>query len=295
MFYIPEKRLFFVHIPKCAGKSVERGLGPAARYPFAQMEADFGIGHAEAVRMREGEGHDHPVHGRVSPGHLPLWFLKENCPRTWAAFEGALAFAILRDPRDRFISALLQRLMEFRGTGAIRADSPLVRDEAAAVCDWLSGRDRFCRLDYVHFTPQSHYVTLEGRRRVAMLFPMTRLDALRDWLQDKADLPFALGHDHSRRQPRRWMEPLQPVARFAGRRMMPPALRRVIHPFWVRSRLFDDAARQYARVDLGPDVEAFVRDRYAADAALHRAALAEMPPQALAPVRQGTAQRLGAG
>lgn len=270
MKYLPDRQLFFVHIPKCAGMSVRRALSIEGETSFAPIARDLGLDEAEAARVTErGHGFDHPRLGPIHPAHLPLAFLAREMPETWAALRAARGFGLTRAPRDRFLSALMQRLKEFKDAGAIRADDPLVRDEAARVCDWLDGRGPFPDIEYIHFARQVDFVETGGSRVVEHLFPVSRTEALARWIAAVSGLGIEVAHDHFRRQPKPWARAIQPAARFAGRRLMPVALKRALHPLWMGSGLFDTAAKGYAAVDLGADVEAFVAGYYAADAALH--------------------------
>lgn len=270
MKHLPQRNLFFIHIPKCAGMSVRRALTEAGGDDWSAVAADLGVSPEEAARVTErGNGFDHPRLGLVHPAHLPLPLIAEQMPRTWAALSGAQAFALTRAPRARFVSALLQRLKEFKDAGAIRADDPQVAAEAARVCDWLDGRGPFADIEYIHFARQTDYVENAGVRVVENLFPVERTDALARWIAGATGLEIAITHDHARRQPKPWARAIQPAARFAGRNLMPRALKKALHPVWTGSKLFDSAAKGYGAVDFGADVERFVAEYYVADAALH--------------------------
>jgi hypothetical protein len=284
MKYLPQRNLFFVHIPKNAGMSVRRALSVPGEDGWEPMATDLGLDEAEAARITErGNGFDHPVLGRIHPAHLPLPLIEAEMPRTWAALSGARSFGLTRPPRARFISALLQRLKEFKDAGAIRADDPQVAEEAARVCEWLDGRGPFTDIEYIHFARQTDYADSGGRRVLTQLFPVTATDALSRWIAAEAGLEIEITEYHSRRQPKRWAKAIQPVARFAARNMMPEGVRRALHPLWTGSRLFDNAAKGYGVVAFDDDVERFVDEHYAVDATLHAEAeknaarLAESP------------------
>jgi len=278
MKYLASRGLFFIHIPKCAGMSVRRALELPGEVDFSPVAADLGLTPAEAAEVTErGRGFDHPSLGRIHPAHLPLAALRDAMPATWATLTGARSFALTRPPRARFVSALMQRLKEFKDAGAIRTDDPAVAREAAHVCDWLATRSGpFTDIEYIHFARQVDFTDLDGARVVGALFPVTRTDALADWIAAETGLSMTIAHDHARRQPKGWAKGLQPAARFAGRRLMPRTIKRALHPIWTRSGAFADAAGGYGALDLGAEVEAFVADHYAADAALHAEAEARV-------------------
>lgn len=275
MKYLPNRNLFFIHIPKNAGMSVRKALSVDGEASFAPMAADLGLDEAEAERVIErSRGFDHPALGRIHPSHLALVFLQKELPQTWAALEGAHSFALTREPRARFLSALMQRLKEFKDAGAIRADDPLVRDEAERVCQWLDGRGPYTEIEYIHFARQVDYVMIDGIRVVSQVLPVDRTDALTRWIAAETGLGIDIEHGHSRRQPKKWARTVQPVARFAGRNLMPRAVKKALHPLWMNSGLFASAAKDYNKVRFSDDVETFVQSYYAADAALHEEALA---------------------
>lgn len=271
MRYAPAPNIFFVHIPKNGGQSVRNAMREAAELSFAPLARDLNISDAEAEALAE-KGTTHPRLGSIHPAHLPLWAMQAEFPECWKAFEAAKSFALTRDPRDRFLSALMQRLKEFRGAGAIRAEDPMVAQEARAVCDWLSTRPRHTDLEYIHFVRQVDFTDIDGTRLVDAVFPTSAMDAVSIWFRENGGIDLTVGHDHARRQPKPWARGVQPVARFAGRFLMPKALKRALHPLWMSSGVFSNAAGEYARVDLGKDVEDFIASHYAADAALHEEA-----------------------
>lgn len=260
--------------------SVRAALSRDGESSFAPMAADLGVSEEEAERVTErGRGFEHPTLGLVHPAHLPLAALRDSMPDTWTALCAASSFALTRAPRDRFISALMQRMGEFKDSGAIRADDTRVRDEAQRVCDWLSQRDTFTEIEYIHFARQTDYVMLDGERIISQIFPVNRTDALTKWIASESGLEVDIAHTHARRQPKPWARALQPAARFAGRKLMPRAVKRRLHPIWMASGIFSNASKGYSAIDFGPEIEGFIAEYYAADADLHREAQANATAQ----------------
>lgn len=134
----------------------------------------------------------------------------------------------------------------------------------------LSLRDRFADETYIHFARQTDFTNHEGQRIVSAVFPVDSAMEAGAWLERETGMRLTIGHDHARQQPKSWAKSLLPAARFAGRRLMPRRVKRVLHPLWMESGLFDKASKAYDRVDLGPDVETFIADYYAADLGLYR-------------------------
>ena len=271
MLYNPKRNLAFIHIPKNAGQAVRKALSEAEPISYASFAADMKVDEARAEALME-EGTAFPDIGLVQPEHLPLAFLKSHFPDSWQVLTGAKSFILVRTPRDRFLSALMQRLREYGGAGAIRADDPLVAREAHHVCTWLDGRGAFCDKEYIHFSRQVDYADCDGERIVSAIFPLDRTDAAAAWVEAETGLAIDVTHDHARREPKGWARSLQPAARFIGRNLMPLPLKRAIYPLWTKSAVFANASKRYKTVDLGADVERFIADYYAADAAMYEEA-----------------------
>ena len=265
--------LAFIHVPKNGGKSIRAALDAACPINLAPTAADLGITVEQLVADYEsGRGVTHPVLGQVKIEHLPLVFWEEHFPRTFAAFIPLKSFVMLRDPRDRFFSAVLQRLGEYQDLKNLRADDPLVTAEALRVCEWLGAREAFCDIDHIHFTRQADYVTLRGERRVSAIFPIDATAAAAEWVGRETGLTIEVTHEHARREPKRWSKAIQPAARFAGRHLIPGPIKRAIYPLWRGSGVFDDASKRYKAIELDSEVERFVSEYYAPDAALYREA-----------------------
>jgi len=265
--------LAFIHVPKNGGKSIRAALDAACPINLAPTAADLGITVEQLLADYEsGRGVTHPVLGQVKIEHLPLVFWQEHFPRTFAAFTPLKSFVMLRDPRDRFFSAVLQRLGEYQDLKNLRADDPVVTQEALRVCEWLGAREAFCDIDHIHFTRQADYVTLRGERRVSAIFPIDATAAAAEWVGRETGLTIEVPHEHARREPKRWSKAIQPAARFAGRHLIPGPIKRAIYPLWRGSGVFDDASKRYKAIELDSEVERFVSEYYAPDAALYREA-----------------------
>ena len=265
--------LAFIHVPKNGGKSIRAALDAACPINLAPTAADLDMTVEQLLADYEsGRGVTHPVLGQVKIEHLPLVFWEEHFPRTFAAFTPLKSFVMLRDPRDRFFSAVLQRLGEYQDLKNLRADDPLVTKEALRVCEWLGTREAFCDIDHIHFTRQADYVSLHGERRVSAIFPIDATTAAAEWVRRQTGLTIEVAHEHARREPKRWSKAIQPAARFAGRHLIPGPIKRAIYPLWRGSGVFDDASKRYKAIELDSEVERFVSEYYAPDAALYREA-----------------------
>ena len=275
MLYSEQANLVFIHVPKNAGKSIRNAFGRSAGMSWSFLASDLGVSESRAAQLMDEEV-DVPGLGIVKPAHLPLPIVEARFPATWATIRSARSFVLVRPPRDRFFSALMQRLGEFAGIQGVRADDPLVCREAARVCEWLEGRGVFCDVEYIHFSRQTDYADLRGERVVSAIFPLDRIAGAAQWIEAETGLKLDVAHDHARREPRRWVGAIQPAARFIGRRVMPSAMKKALYPLWMNSGVFSDAASRYDTIDLGEDVERFIADYYAADARLYEEAVRQV-------------------
>lgn len=269
MRYAPDVDLAFIHIPKNGGQSVRNALEDATPLSYAPLAQDLSVSEEEARTASEA-GFEHPILGSIHPAHLPLPTMRDHFPACWEAFQSAKSFALIREPRDRFISALMQRMREFGDDEVIRSDDPRVAAEAQRVAEMLTndGRETL-PLEFVHFNRQAKFTDLDGQRMLSRIFPVDETSRLTSWLVDTVGLSISIGHDHARRQPKRWAKKIVPIARFIGRNLMPIGLKRAVYGAWTNSAVFSDAASSYQSLDLGSDVDAFILEYYSYDFSLY--------------------------
>lgn len=273
MRYLEESKIFFIHVPKCAGISVKRALDDISRLPDAELGLDLGIGTDTVRQFASWHGYHHSSLGRIHLGHIPLRFLELYFPNTWDVFLNSVSFAVVREPRARFISALMQRLQEFKQSGSIRLEDELVQQEARQVCEWLDQRrEDFCDIEYIHFTRQIDYTHLSGKQLVGNVFPLERMDAMAAWFARDHGITIDVLREHTRQQPRKWVSGIMPAVRFLARNGLPRSVREAAYPLWSASFLAP-AASQYEKVTFTPAIEGFIARHYADDAALHRRVL----------------------
>ena len=269
MRYSDTHRFFFVHIPKCAGRSVIKAVTPVSRYPYDEMASDIGIGVEKAREEFVATGYRHAELGPIDPFHLPLPILEKHFPRTFSLIDGTASFAVVREPRARFVSALMQRMREHLGYASLRLEDPAVQSEALAVCEWLDGREAFADVQYVHFTRQIDYVDIDGQRVVDRIFAIDDMAGVEAWLRERgADASVEFGFE--RRQPKSWFKTFHPATRLAAK-ALPRPVRAALYPLWIKSGLFAPAAGQYEVLRFTDDVERFIERYYRADRELHEA------------------------
>jgi hypothetical protein len=159
----------FVHIPKCAGTSVRSLLGPFDDYEgrFWGIRPD-----ADGVTL--------------DWAHLPLNVLRERFPDAFADLRAVESFAIVRDPMDRFVSSMNEMLRNNYKTSVTEQSDAEIARAIDDVMETLRSTPDPLPPKYVHFTPQSRYVSLDGERVVTHLFGMGEIDLLQRRLSERA-------------------------------------------------------------------------------------------------------------
>lgn len=271
MLYSTDYGFSFVHIPKCAGTSLRRELSEAASFPQIAVEED---GRVASIERLPGP-HDHRVRhellGRIHLDHLPLTVLKAEFPATFRLMFSVPSFAICRDPRDRFISGVRQRLREFKDIGATEITEDLIRVEAEEVCNYLDTNATGYALDYIHFTPQSDFVVLEGEQIVRHVFALHQLQQVRDWLETEFGAPLQDAEKANQSvQPKGWYKNIHGWAHPLYQRLIPKSVRKAVFPILRNSAMF--APADGGTIDLGSDTEVFIARYYEKDTALYQAA-----------------------
>jgi len=273
MLHIADRNLVFLHIPKNAGQAVRNAILDVADPDYAPIAKDLAV-EAITIPALADQVLDIPGLGALQIEHLDLRSFREHFPSCFDVIGKAKSFVMIRQPRDRFISALMQRLGEHKDIKSLRIDDPIVLQEARHVCDWLEQGDPSRNTEYVHFCRQVNYTDLDGVRIINALFPLDRIGSAATWIERETGLKIDVKRDHVRREPKKWARRIQPAARFIGRRIIPLPIKRAIYPLWKGSAVFSDAAGRYDSLSLGATIEGFIADYYADDARLYREACA---------------------
>ncbi|MFC3100231.1 sulfotransferase family 2 domain-containing protein [Altererythrobacter lauratis] len=260
-------RFAFIHIPKCAGTTVR-----AALEQFDERQE---------VMTRGLDAHPtRPFTYAPAPGapfadfhHLTLAQVQRWFPAELARVEASRSFAVIRDPHERLISALSQRLKQFHGLAV--EDLPPARiadalEEALAHLDDLLASGNDLPFDFVHFQPQADYIALDGRRIVREVYGMNQMVQFHAAMAAHfaphgiAIAPFHLMRENTSKTHRfkmlhKVMTASEGATR-AAKAMLPAAVKRRLRGALYRER--GDALRDLVQ---SPRVRAFVARHYAHD------------------------------
>ncbi len=171
-----EQRFGFIHIPKCAGSTVRLQLSA-----LDDAQGAF-YGH-----------HDHPELGRIQYGHIPLPVLAEHFPEEFAKLEQIDVFAICREPKSRFRSAVEQHFREHVGELVQKTGSSEVHAEIDRIVRHVTENPVMPASEFIHFTRQRDFLDHAGKRIVGNVFPIERMQDFADAITNRLGIPFDAG------------------------------------------------------------------------------------------------------
>ncbi|MEM6438881.1 MAG: sulfotransferase family 2 domain-containing protein [Pseudomonadota bacterium] len=243
-------RFVFIHVPKCAGTTVRGALADYHDQPKIFW------GHEEVEPL-----------GRIDLAHLTQAELRAAFPEMAERVERYAAFAVARDPMDRFLSAVGQRMAHLHKRDLVFADPAELRGAAQDVIDRLAAGESTAPPDMTFFKRQVDFMRLDGKTLVETVVPLERLDMLEDALAELLPTrPSFTCKQNVRIDPERRAPGPGPADRIAPglaravRRVLPRGLRRrAAAALWPRGH---DAVRLLMR-DGG--IRSFVQSHFAAD------------------------------
>lgn len=247
----------FIHIPKCAGMSIELGLESA--FPDR----------TDGETWHDGTIIHDPRFGRYMPAHKPLRMIENYFPDELDRYRRCECFAVTRDPKARFASSFQQYLRQFRHTNINNLSPPEIMDEVHRVIRALEQGETARKVEYVHFIRQVDFVSLGTERVVQNLFPLDRLDELAKAMgavtERKIDLRKKSNQSGTKSSGARFL------ARKIGtisKRWLPAS---VYEPIRIRAleRLHVPTDPEKLELLSHSDIQNFVKSYYATDRELH--------------------------
>ena len=263
MIISDQQAFAFVHIPKCAGTSVRRAL----RAIDSTGAAFFDIA-------------DHPVMGRVHLAHLTLADLAAHYPEALDKVQRYRSMAIVRDPFDRFQSAIFQRLREFKRVPQSAITPAMVEAEGQAVIATLDRAAARLDLEHVHFNRQADFIELGGAAIVRDVFPLSDMAAVARHVARTTGIEIGQEPRNTTTQLRfPALRPVQRLLRDRYAQIVPSESRK-----WLRQKMTDVGFYQPVPKErvarAGGATERFIRDYYARDFEILAASRCVEPAQA---------------
>ena len=256
MIVSDDHKLVFVHIPKCAGVSVK-----------APLRA---IDSTQGYYSRIG---DHPDLGRIHFAHIVLRDLATFFPDDFTKLRSYHAFAVVRDPRARFLSAVFQRLREFKGVPQSGITADRIEEEAGEIISVLEGSPDRLDLEFVHFNRQVDYLEFAGERLVDEIFAIERMPALVRFVSDRTGIEVSEERENRSTELRHaGLRPFIRALRQPYAMLVPHKARMRIRGAMVARGLYGDVDKK-ALIRPGGRTDGFIRNFYAKDFEVHAAAL----------------------
>lgn len=242
-------RFVFVHIPKCAGTSVRKALRP--------------IDDTVGIFDRIGP---HPQLGMINYGHLTLPDLANYFPEAFAKISEFRSMAIVRDPVDRFFSALAQRLREFKGYSQSQITPAVIEQESLALARNLESTTGRLDLEFVHFNRQSDYIFNDGARVVDEIFALDRLSDASAYIEACTGVRLAVDTRENRTTELRIpaLQPLVRACRAPYVALLPLGVRNLIRSGMIGAGLYGSVKKR-GLLKPGSYVDGFLRTYYGRD------------------------------
>lgn len=253
----------FVHIPKCAGTSVKRVLRAIDTTGLTFR----GIA-------------NHPEMGTVHMAHLTMSDFATYYPDEFERVSRYRSMAIMRDPTERFHSAIFQRLREFKEVPQSAISAAMIESEARDVISYLESAPHRLDVEHVHFNRQSDFIELDGERIVERLFSLDNMAAAIDHIHRLTGVQVGKDHENRTTQFRfRALRPIQRLLRDPYVHLVPSDRRLWIREKMTRARLYQELPKQqFGRTD--GSTARFIREYYARDFELLAACATDQAAQA---------------
>ena len=256
----------FVHIPKCAGSTIRQQL---------REQDDF--------KERFYKNFEVDGLGRINGNHIPLARVREYFPEEFAALSKVKSYTIVRDPMDRFVSAIAQWIRSEYDKEPAEQSAEFITGEASKVIDYLNGLDGFPDFAHTIFARQADYVLLDGKPFLTDVIAVEGMPGFFDLMETQHNL--SLQRDFVWNQTVTYKNPAMagPLkrAKDVAQKILPVKSYAVVREMAMRAFTTKGAAVLDDTLRASNDVSAFVEQFYAQDIQIHReaAARAETTPE----------------
>ncbi len=261
MIVSDQHKFVFIHIPKCAGTSVRTAI-----LPYHDADKRF---------LRTVE--PHPELGSIDFRHLPLSLLRDLDPEVFGKLKTYDSYALLRDPFQRFRSAMSQRAKMYLGREFAQLGTAELRTEIGRVQDYLLSAPSVIKPEFVHFTRQSDFVEIDGERMVQNIFPVEHLDRFARAIARRIGIDeLPMGHANKTtvfRYPQ--LKHVAQTGSAVARRVLPGTLHDTLRRS-ARKMLMKSGASTEQPVFAETQVRDFIANYYKADIALYKEVVSDV-------------------
>lgn len=209
---------------------------------------------------------EHGGYGKIDFTHLPLPRLLDIAPDDFEKLRTYQSFAIVRNPRERFFSALAQRLKMYDQRELAQMQSAEVEESALRVIEALHQPSNRFAYEFIHFTPQEDFINLDGERLIKNVYPITDVASL---LADISNLTGSPLDFAGKKNPTTvFRSGSTKVVALAGKRVvetiLPSALSDPIRRF-ARRKLMKPVQHREQNYISHPEIVRFISSYYAED------------------------------
>ncbi len=229
----------------------------------------------DATNGRFGSIGMHPQMGTINFAHITLADLSRYFPEHYGKVAKYHSVAIVRDPVDRFFSAMFQRLREFGGYQQSEITGKVLERESNLVIAGLTAAGSRLPLEYVHFNRQTDYIFHGGQRIVAETFALDRLPEAATCIETWTGVRLDASSPENRTVALR-AGPMAPIVQSLRRpyaALVPQATRDAVRTRLTKLGVYGEVEKRQFLVQ-GGQIDRFIRDYYADDFDLHAAASA---------------------
>lgn len=253
-------RFVFIHVPKCAGTSIRQQLAEC-----------------DDCGMSLGGRGNHPVLGRIDFGHIPLTVLAEHFPDHYRLLVDYDSFAVVRDPFDRFFSALRQSIWTYERRPLTLIPPEEQREYALRFLDMLEREIDAPSHKLIFFARQTDFVFRGDEKIVDYVFPLEKVGRLIDHLSRRTgrDLDPDRRSNQNVELKFKSLGPLAYRLNTEIRRRLPERTHARLKSAALRVLTKRENAAQASGLSDMPEIKAFIERHYTGDAALHRRAIEE--------------------
>ena len=240
----------FLHIPKTGGSTIREQLR------HLDDHGEMFIGKKE-----------HPVIGTYRGSHVPMKWMQEFWPEHLAEIRDLDVFAVTRNPKDRFVSAVAQRMRQYLRTAPSQMSRKEISKELDVIVDHLSdGRD-FPAIQFEHFLRQTDFTELDGEKIATHIYRIEDLAHLIDEFSRRLDMELVRNLRVNQTVDPKSKTVLKVLRTLKGvaQPLLPKTAYNRLHAIGTKAFTKDGSAKLKDFISESKQLDAFVKSHYEAD------------------------------
>lgn len=253
----------FIHIPKCAGSSIRHQL---------RDKDDLGGRFYQTMTL--------PDLGRINSNHVPLRILESHLPEVLEQLRAVTSYAIMREPHDRFRSAVAQHMRaHIAEPGDLSV--PEITEATDQIIEGILADPHGRNIRNTIFFAQVDYIYLNGAKEIDHVFPMDRMTDLFDQLETQHGLTLERDQVWNPTVTYRWSRSSDALKRLKtkAQQLLPTRAYAMVRDLGIRIFTTKGAPKLEEILTSSEAVRNFVEDHYAKDIITYKALCAGQMPQ----------------